>query len=192
MGSRSREAHILLAFAPFGVSSMTQPLAFSSSRMASARLKSFALRAAWRASSSAVISAGTSTSSRRAHAEHGIKLVPRRQRARGGSWRSRYSRPGAGSSRGPIQRPRPRRRRCSDRRPARRRTESVDGRRPVLAVRRAGHLAQLAQAFVNPRQRRPRALQTFQREIERLAVMRGEQQIADFAPVKPLPANRAA
>jgi hypothetical protein len=31
---------------PLGVSSMTQPLAFNSSRMASERLKSFALRAA--------------------------------------------------------------------------------------------------------------------------------------------------
>src|ERR1035437_4100329 len=58
------QAHTRLARAPLGVSSMTQPLAFSSSRRASARLKSLVLRAAWRASTSAVISAGTSTSLR--------------------------------------------------------------------------------------------------------------------------------
>ena len=44
-----------------------------------------------------------------------------------------------------------------------------------------GNFAQFADAFVNPRQRSARALQTFEREIERLAVMRGEQQITDFA-----------
>ena len=38
---------IFFSFGPFGVSSMTQPFAFNSSRMASDFLKSFALRAAF-------------------------------------------------------------------------------------------------------------------------------------------------
>ena len=41
--------------------------------------------------------------------------------------------------------------------------------------------AQLADAFVNARQRRLRTSQTIEREIKSLAVMRGEQQIAHFA-----------
>jgi len=43
---------------PLGESSMTQPLVFSSSRMASERLKSLAFLASVRASASARISAG--------------------------------------------------------------------------------------------------------------------------------------
>ena len=59
-------AHVVVQsffnFGPLGESSMIQPLVFNSSRMASLRLKSFALRAACRASIKAMISAGASTS----------------------------------------------------------------------------------------------------------------------------------
>src|SRR6185436_9283629 len=51
---------IFLSRAPFGVSSITQPLAFNSSRMASARLKSLAFRAALRSSRRAFNSKGIS------------------------------------------------------------------------------------------------------------------------------------
>src|SRR5579859_156029 len=53
---------ILFNFGPLDVSSMAQPFAFNSSRMASDFLKSLALRAAWRASSNAMISGGASAS----------------------------------------------------------------------------------------------------------------------------------
>src|SRR6202000_67325 len=68
---RKQGAHVLgvrpflqsfFNFGPFGVSSMAQPLVFSSSRMASARLKSFDFFAAVRASARARISGGTSVS----------------------------------------------------------------------------------------------------------------------------------
>ena len=46
----------------------------------------------------------------------------------------------------------------------------------------ASNFPQFAEALINPRQRGARALQAFEREVERLAIMRREQQITDFAP----------
>src|ERR1700722_12980684 len=63
-----QSAHSFFKRAPLGVSSITQPLAFSSSRMASARLKSRALRAACRSSSKLCNSAGISAGSKRPRA----------------------------------------------------------------------------------------------------------------------------
>ena len=72
---------IFFSFGPLGVSSMTQPLAFNSSRIASARLKSFALRAACRASSKARISAGISASDFVPMPRTESTFVPRGQRS---------------------------------------------------------------------------------------------------------------
>ena len=54
-------AQIFFNFGPLGVSSITQPLAFNSSRIASARLKSFAFPRLVRLRASARISAGNFT-----------------------------------------------------------------------------------------------------------------------------------
>src|SRR5215469_202753 len=54
--------HSFFNFGPFGVSSIAQPFAFNSSRIASARLKSFAFFAVVRASANATISRGISVS----------------------------------------------------------------------------------------------------------------------------------
>src|SRR5476649_1773700 len=61
-GDKQTFRHNFFNLNPFGESSMTQPLDFNSSRMASERLKSFDFFAAIRSSASAEISAGISVS----------------------------------------------------------------------------------------------------------------------------------
>jgi len=54
------------------------------------------------------------------------------------------------------------------------------------------NLAELTKTFVNPRQRGARALKPFEREVERLAIMRVSSRYLDSRPVKPLASKSAA